>query len=100
MPSCQLLFQHVSIRWVLAMVRTQIQLTKEQADRLRRLAAEQGRPVAELVREAVEQLLRAHTEPSREERRQRALAAVGRFCSGFADVAVEHDRHLSEAFGR
>lgn len=79
------------------MVRTQVQLTDAQAAELRRLAAEQGTSVAELVREAVEGLLANRTKPTRHELKQRALAAVGRYGSGLADVAVQHDRYLNEA---
>lgn len=78
------------------LVRTQIQLTEAQAAELRRLAAEQGTSVAELVREAVEALLANRTKPTRHELKQRALAAVGRYRSGLSDVAVQHDRYLNE----
>lgn len=33
-----------------------------------------------------------------EERKQRAIAAAGRFRSGLADLSVEHDRYLPEAY--
>jgi hypothetical protein len=43
-------------------------------------------------------LLRSGGEAEREQRRARALEAVGRFASGHKDVSKEHDRHLAEAF--
>jgi hypothetical protein len=39
------------------MIRTQIQLTEEQARRLKAMAAERGTSVAELIRQGVDDLL-------------------------------------------
>ena len=80
------------------MVRTQIQLREEQARMLKKLAAARGVSVATLVRQSVDELLRHSTSVGEEERRQRAIAAAGRFRSGESDVSSEHDRHLVEAF--
>ena len=46
------------------MVRTQIQLTEEQAEGLKRLAAERGVSMAELVRQSVQRLLEERPPPS------------------------------------
>lgn len=78
------------------MIRAQIQFTEEEHRRLRRLAAERHISIAALVRELVERSL-SHGETER--RRQRALAAMGRFHSGKKDVSREHDRYLDEAIG-
>jgi predicted transcriptional regulator len=80
------------------MLRTQIQLTPEQAAELKALAAERSTSVADLIRQAVNHLLRESLVVSREERQQRALAAAGRFHSGCTDLALEHDRYLAEAY--
>ncbi|MBI4540074.1 MAG: ribbon-helix-helix protein, CopG family [Gemmatimonadetes bacterium] len=80
------------------MVRTQIQLTQEQAAALRALAAGEGLSMAELVRTAVDRLLGDRRAVDAAERRRRALDAVGRFASGRSDVAREHDRYLAEAY--
>lgn len=79
------------------MIRTQIQLTEEQAERLRRLSAESGKSLAALIREAVDRLVAIS---EREERWERALAVVGKYrdAEGAKDVAVEHDRYLEEAY--
>lgn len=78
------------------MVRTQIQLTKEQLAALKRLAAERGVSVAELVRQGVEAVLReASTEVA--ERRRRAIAAIGSFRSDKTDVSERHDDYFVEA---
>lgn len=78
------------------MIRTQIQLTEEQATELRRVAAERGVSVAALIREAVD---RALGEGDPAGRWERALAVVGTYGSGRTDVSSEHDRHLTEVFG-
>jgi hypothetical protein len=82
------------------LIRTQVQLTEEQTRLLRQLAAERGVSVAELVREAVEAMVRAGSGVPPEERRRRALEAVGRFASGRRDVGSRHDEYLVEAYHR
>lgn len=80
------------------MYRTQIQLTDQQIQALKQLAAAQDRSVAELIRQAVDVLLRSSGEIGDEERRRRAIAAAGRFRSGLRDLSTEHDRYLNEAY--
>ena len=83
------------------MVRTQIQLTEQQACMARRLAAERHVSMAEVIRDGLELLLRSTGHPaSEEERVRRALAVVGQFRSGSADGSGAHDAHLSEAYRR
>ena len=84
--------------YYLAMERTQISLTSEQATRLRLLARRRRTSMAALIREAVD---RVHPtdDSAGEDRWTRALSAVGAFASGDTDVAREHDRYLEEAFG-
>ena len=80
------------------MVRTQVQLTHEQLGALRRISAETGRSVADLVREGVKLYLEAQKRPPREELARRALSVVGRCSSGLGDVSENHDRYLAEDF--
>lgn len=82
------------------MVRTQIQLTEEQARALKSMAAAEDRSMAELIRAGVDTLLRSRQHRDREALKQRAIAAVGKFHSGLSDLAAEHDRYLDEAFSR
>ncbi len=83
------------------MVRTQIQLTDEQARRVKQLAAQQQISMATLIRQGVDLLLKsAHTRVTDEERIERALAAAGKFRSGSGDGSVRHDQHLAEAYKR
>ena len=80
------------------MVRTQIQLTEAQASALKRLAAERHLSMAELVRQGVAAVLRAHVMEDVETRRQRAIALAGKYRSGKHNVARDHDRYLGETF--
>ncbi len=82
------------------MVRTQIQLTEEQAKKLKKMASLRQLPMAELIRQGVNIILRSAAPLDFEEKRKRAIAATGRFRSGKRDISREHDRHLSEAFGK
>lgn len=79
------------------MVRTQVQLTDSQVQVLKRMAAERGVSIAELIRQSLEHFLRTAGNADREERARRALAAAGRFRSGLGDLAAEHDRYLADA---
>ena len=81
------------------MIRTQIQFTEEQMAALRRIARGRRRPVAELVRECVDDLLAGAAELSPDEKWRRAAAAVGGFRSGRSDVSAQHDSYLADAVG-
>ncbi len=81
------------------MVRTQIQLSEKQAKALKKLAARRNVSVAELIRQAVDEQLRAAGSIDGDERKRRALEAVGRFHSGLSDLSSAHDQYLAEAFG-
>ncbi|CAN5340610.1 hypothetical protein BH18GEM1_BH18GEM1_22780 [soil metagenome] len=80
------------------MIRTQVQLTKDQLEALRALSAREKISLSELVRRAVDAWVRAEPAPSEQERKDRALRAAGRFSSGAHDVASRHDEYLSDAF--
>ena len=80
----------------MGMVRTQVQLTKEQLRELKDLARQRDVSVAELVREGVNMLLRSRLEPSREELWERAPRLIGAFHSGIPDLGVNHDKYLWE----
>jgi len=79
------------------MVRTQVQLTEEALRELRRIAAEEGVSVSELVRRGVKQVLDGHRKPSREELWERASKVIGRFRSGVSDLGERHDDYFAEA---
>ena len=79
------------------MVQTQVQLTEEQAQALRQLAAARQSTVAELVRQSIDRLILQSVSADDREKRQRAILAAGRFHSGRSNISVEHDQHLAEA---
>jgi hypothetical protein len=81
------------------MVRTQIQLTDQQARRLRAEARERGVSLAEIIRRYVERGL-SEASPNRAELYDRAARAVGRFRDrrGARNVSTKHDRYLDETF--
>lgn len=78
------------------MIRTQIQLTEEQAARLRRLADREGVSLAAVIRRAVDSLV---DRADRDDATERALSAIGAGSSGLPDVGAEHDRYLDESYG-
>jgi predicted DNA-binding protein len=80
------------------MIRTQIQLTEEQSHALKSLASRRGVSVAELIRQSVDSFIRSSAGLGDQERRQRAIAAAGKFRSGQDDIAVKHDHYLAEAY--
>jgi hypothetical protein len=80
------------------MIRTQIQLTEEQSEALKRIAAREGKTVAELVRLGVDQLILSQMAVDDRELRRRALAVAGRFHSRDEDLSADHDRYAAEAF--
>lgn len=81
------------------MVRTQIQLTEEQTQALRRVARREKVSMAELIRRSVDHFIHsAESGVSEEERRRRALSAIGCATGGPPDLSTNHDRYLTEAF--
>ncbi len=80
------------------MIRTQIQLSESQMRQLRDLARRRGVPIAALMREGADLVIRSSGAVDDEQRRRRAMDAAGRFHSGHEDLAEAHDRHLTEAF--
>lgn len=81
------------------MIRTQIQLERDQYERLKELAARQSKSFSQVVREGVDQLLAAERS---ETAWDRLLSAVGSFRAedDAADVAERHDAYLADAYSR
>src|SRR6266496_3421077 len=79
------------------MVRTRIQLTEEQATKLKQVASERKVSVAEVIRRAIDREL---TEDEMKARWDRAIEAVRRshFRSGKSDIAEQHDAYLAQDF--
>lgn len=79
------------------MIRTQIQLTEEQASLLKEMAHESNESIAAIIRKALDQYL-LKQQPNRRTLYRQALAAVGRYSAGVHDVSIEHDLYLEEEF--
>jgi hypothetical protein len=81
------------------MNRTQIQLTDEQTKALKHLSVQQNKSMAQLIREAIDILLRSRHLPAGDDLRRRAIQAAGRFRSRVPDLATRHDDYLAESYG-
>ena len=77
------------------MVRTQIQLTAEQAATLRRMSAERGTSVADLIRRSVDEFVERNREENREALIEATMAVLGRKGSGKSDVSRNHDDYYA-----
>ncbi len=82
------------------MVRTQIQLTEDQSKALKKIAQSRHLSVAELIRKAVDTVIKSSTVVNVEERHKRAMEIVGKFGSGKRDVSKKHDLYLTEAYNK
>ncbi|GAG03999.1 unnamed protein product [marine sediment metagenome] len=80
------------------MVRTQIQLTEEQSQKLKGLAARKGISVAEVIRRSVDNLLASEDLPDEDEIKAKARSVFGAFQDLKSDVSEKHDDYLSEAY--
>ncbi len=78
------------------MIRTQIQLSESRMKQLKDLARRRGVPLAALIREGAELVIRSGGPVGEDHRRRCAMAAAGRFHSGHRDLADAHDRYLTE----
>ncbi len=78
------------------MIRTQIQLTEKQAKILKDMAKAKKVSVAELIRQGIGLLLKNSSIVDTDERKKRALQAIGKFRSGMTDVSEKHDEYLGE----
>lgn len=80
------------------MVRTQIQLTEEQARSLKTMAAKKGVSVAALIRSGIDLALASGVLTDDAEIRRRALSVVGCVHSGTGDLSARHDDYLAEIY--
>jgi hypothetical protein len=79
------------------MIRTQIQLTAEQAAYLKQQAGAQNVSMAELIRTSVAAFMHAAHAVSPADVRRRARAAAGKVHSGRHDLSTRHDDAFAEA---
>ena len=76
----------------------QVRLTESQVRALKNMSAAQNKSMEELIRQAVDMLLRSIAEMDREERKRRAISPAGRYHSGLEDLFTDHDDYLSESY--
>ena len=82
------------------MVRSQIQFSRDQLERIRAIARSEGVSIAEVVRRAVERYAEHRVPDGRDVAlRERARAVIGRYGSGRRDTSTNHDGGLAEAYG-
>lgn len=74
-------------------IRTQISLTEDQMERLRRESARTGKSMAQLVRDAIDGVL---ADDEHEARIERIKAIAGKYRSGVPNLAERHDDYLAE----
>ena len=79
------------------MVRTQIQLSADEAAAVKRSASERSVAMAAVIRAAVDQYVSRESGISIDERWRRSLAAVGGRHSGRRDLAQAHDDEFAAA---
>jgi len=79
------------------MVRTQIQITEEQAKALKKIAAIRHVSMAELIRQGVDRVIGSNTTIDEEEKIKRAIRVAGKFRSGQKGISENHDDYLAEA---
>jgi hypothetical protein len=64
------------------------------------MAAARHLSSAELIRRAVDSMIKSGPAAEPEERRKRAVEIAGKFSSGKSDVSRKHDKYLTQAFGK
>ncbi|MEW6173019.1 MAG: ribbon-helix-helix domain-containing protein [Bacillota bacterium] len=75
------------------MIRTQVQLNEKQFKALKNLSSKEGVSLAELIRRAVDDLVRKNDASVLKEK---MLGIAGKFRSGLGDLAEQHDRYFAE----
>ena len=79
------------------MVRLQIQLEESKHDAVRRLAHQQHTSVSAVIRQMVDQGLRAGSPPATTDAVSVLLAVAGMIKGGPGDMAARHDDYLAES---
>ncbi len=77
------------------MTRTQIQLTEDQYDALKRRARQERLSLSAAIRDAVDLWLRSRDRAGAVER---SLAGIGRFRSGRKHISRHHDEELATIY--
>ena len=77
------------------MVRTQIQLTEEQLEKLKELSHMNRESMASLIRKAVDSFLSTGAKPKSSLYKQ-AVTLIGKYEAVESDISTKHDDYLTE----
>lgn len=80
------------------MVRTQIQLTEEQVEKLKELSHLNRESMASLIRKAIDAFLVSGTKPKSALYKQ-AIPLIGKYSAKESDISARHDDYLDEDLG-
>ena len=80
------------------MVRTQIQLTEEQYENLKRVARLNNVSMSELIRKKVDDAVNSLSSDRAVRKIIKAKSIAGQFGSGQKNLSENHDYYLTEAF--
>lgn len=80
-------------RYHAIMVRTQIQVTREDLEELKKLSIRDGCSISEVIRRGIRKELNVNRASRKWED---SLKAVGQFRSGLSDLATNHDAYLPD----
>jgi prevent-host-death family protein len=72
-------------------------LTVEQSEKIKHVAARRQELVAEVIRQAVDGILKSDISVDFQERRKRVMEITGKYASGKGDISSEHDAYIAEA---
>ena len=75
------------------MIRTQIQFQKKTYESLKTKSKETGKSISEIVRRSLDQTIESQ---GCDQKWARALSSLGKFASGFDNLAEKHDEHLGD----
>ena len=78
------------------MVRTQIQLTEEQARLLHEIADKEGVSMAEIIRKSVDKFIESREKSKKWDQVERAKEAAGKYHAKIKDLSTNHDLYLAE----
>lgn len=81
------------------MIRTQIQITPEQAGLLKHLASKERKSESELIRISIDSMLKSGGIKDQCDLLHKAMAAAGKL-NGPRNLAENHDDYLAEVLGR
>ena len=81
------------------MIRTQIQITPEQARALKQLSSKEGKSVAELIRISLDSMLKSGGIKDQGDLRRKAMAVAGKL-NGPRNLAENHDDYLAEVLSQ